>query len=279
LWKLDKYIADQVNSWYKYHSTNGLLKFEGSIIKLTLPFSFEITEEVYEDIANIYPKNVEKGGLIYCRVKSFSPAILETVYVKEIPNVMPIEERKHSYRPDREEYIKSLNDNFSKHNSEILIPIHFHTHPTEDHQQSVEYSNSFLQLDTSEPDRNAARNRHIAFNEIKLSYFSAIITGHDKGHNILFYCDGVTPLDFFDTKFNRIQKSLSKLGDEAATLTDDKDLQKVVKAGVELIGAIVIGFNRWSIDYIPLLLSEKEYFGSLNRSGITSIKIPKENVL
>lgn len=205
---------------------------------------------------------------------------LKTIDVCEVDNVFestpdnPGRSKANTYQPDEKQYLSLLAENFSNEKN-FYFPIHFHTHPTANAKEFVAYSNSYTQLNTSDGDKNAAIHRFAEFGQVKLRYLSAIITGHDDELKIIFYAPGVTPLDFFSTKLDRIKNKLSNFGEKASTLTDDDKLKPLVKAGVELVGTLFVGFNMGTIDYIPLMFEEKEYFGNLDKNSSTIIKIPK----
>ena len=50
-----------------------------------------------------------------------------------------------------------------------------------------------------------------------------IITGHEDDHNILFYAQDITPLDFVMTKFKRLQGGISKFGEELSGLSENEN--------------------------------------------------------
>lgn len=280
MWKVN-FNTEEVKKWIATHRESMVLTYEKPILLPITPFEIEITPDAYTKIENIYINNGEKGGIIFCEIiKKQDEFRLKTIDVCEVENVFestpenPGRSKANTYRPNSEQYISLMSENFSNSTS-CYFPIHFHTHPTADDKEFVAYSNSYTQLNTSDADKNAALNRFVEFGQVKLRYLNAIITGHDDDFKIIFYAPGVTPLDFFTTKLNRITGKLSNFGEQASTLTDDENLKPIVKAGIELVGTLFLGFNMATINHIPLMFEEKEYFGNLDKNSSTIIKIPK----
>lgn len=280
MWKVN-FKIEEVKKWIATHRESMVLSYKRPILLPITPFEIEISPSAYDKIENIYINNGEKGGIIFCEViKTQDSYRLKTIDVCEVDNVFestpdnPGRSKANTYQPDEKQYLSLLAENFSNEKN-FYFPIHFHTHPTANAKEFVAYSNSYTQLNTSDGDKNAAIHRFAEFGQVKLRYLSAIITGHDDELKIIFYAPGVTPLDFFSTKLDRIKNKLSNFGEKASTLTDDDKLKPLVKAGVELVGTLFVGFNMGTIDYIPLMFEEKEYFGNLDKNSSTIIKIPK----
>lgn len=283
MWKIN-FNTEEVKKWVGDYRESKILKYENPIILPLTPFEIEITPYAYNKLKNIYAYDAEKGGIIFCEIiKLENTYRLKTLEVFEVENVYettpdnPGRSKANTYRPDYEKYISFLSNNFSSEKG-IYFPIHFHTHPTADDKEFMGYSNSYLQLNTSSADRNAAINRFVEFGKVKLRYLNAIITGHDDDYKIIFYAPGVTPLNFFTTKLNRIKSKLSNFGEEASTLTDNEDIKPLIKRGIELVGTLFVGFNMATIDHIPLMFEEKEYFGYLEKDSSTIISIPQYKV-
>ncbi len=282
MWKVE-FNTKTVAAWLDGHRETGLMKYEKPLICPVAPFDIEITQKAYESLQSIYLPNEERGGIIFCKViKENGNCILQAIDVNEVPNAYepyaedPGGSKANRYRPDANLYLSYMKNNFSKAQSEeILFPIHFHTHPTSDNDKLMEYYNQYFHLNTSDGDQNVAKIRYVEFNSVKMRYLNAIITGNDEDHNIVFYAPDVTPLDFFSTKLDRIRGKLSNFGEQLSSLSEDKGKQEIIKRAVEAVGMLAVGFNMNTIDYIPMMFEEKEYFGSLNREGSTIIKIPK----
>jgi hypothetical protein len=282
MWKIE-FNKEIVAAWLDSHRENGLMKYEKPLVCPVAPFDIEITENVYKELQSIYLPHEERGGIIFCKIiKGSGTYVLQAVDVKEVPNVYePYEKdpggsKANRYRPNANVYINYLKNNFSKTQSEeILFPIHFHTHPTADNKKLMEYYNQYFHLNTSDGDQDVSKIRYVEFNSVKMRYLNAIVTGHDADYNIVFYAPDITPLDFFSTKLDRIRRKLSNFGEELSSLTEDKGKKEIIKSAVEAVGMLAIGFNMNTIDYIPMLFKEKEYFGSLNKVGSTVINIPK----
>lgn len=285
MWEIKNYNSESTFKWLNDHKQNNFHRYEKPIVLPNTPFEIEVTIDVYNDLKEIYVSNEEKGGIIFCKlIQIENQSRLQTVRIEEVENVFepsdeyPGRDKTNAYRPDAEYYLNLLSENFSHQNSEaILFPIHFHTHPTKDQEKALEYYNNYWNLNTSEADQDRARERFAQFNNVKLRYMSAIITGHEDEHNILFYAEDVTPLDFMMVKFKRLQDGVSKFGSELASLSDDKDKQVLIKSAVELLGVGFLAFNRNMVDYVANMLEDKEYFGSLNADEPTIIKIPQYN--
>lgn len=281
MWKVE-FNKDTVAAWLENHRENGLMKYEKPIVCPVAPFEIEVTEDAYKKLESIYVSNEERGGIIFCKIiNNKDNTILRTIEVKEVPNVYkpypedPGGSKANRYRPDSRVYLSHLESNFKSEKEEILFPIHFHTHPTVDNDKLMEYYNQYFKLNTSDGDQNVSKIRYVEFNGVKMRYLNAIITGNESDHNIVFYAPDVTPLDFFSTKLNRIKGKISNFGEQLSTLSEDKDKQEIIKRAVEAVGMLAVGLNMNTIDYIPMLFEEKEYFGSLNKKGSTVIKIPK----
>ena len=282
MWKVKKFNTNSITTWADSHIQTKFLKYEKPILLPNTPFDIEITSNVYRDIKKIYVNNLEKGGIIFCKIIQLQDKFrLQTSEIVEVKNVFepsekhPGRDKSNTYRPDANFYLSLLENNFSQqdHNN-ILFPIHFHTHPTQDKEKTLEYYKSHWQLNTSGADQDRARERYAEFNSVKFRYLSAIITGHDDDHNILFYAQEVTPLDFMTTKFKRLQSGVSKIGSELSSLSEDKNKQRVIKDVVDLLGSALIAFNSNMIDYAANMFEDKEYFGSLNPNSSTIINIP-----
>lgn len=283
MFKVEKYNIKEINRWFTNHIDANFLESKSEIILPKAPFEIEISDNIYAtEIAPIYKNNQENGGIIFCKIIYANEGMkLRACRVEEIENVYettsedPTRSRANAYRPNRYQYLTFMEDNFSKTAEDILFPIHFHTHPTKDAKEEREYYNAFSQLHTSEADRNVAQARFMQFNNIKLRYANAIITGHGDIHNILIYIPDVTPLEFMQTKIDRIYNTYEKGGRDFAETVKSEGWKKVIPH-LSKLGALFTHLAfRDNIDEFVHFFKSNEYFTTFEEKTTTVIRIPE----
>lgn len=282
MWAIQNYNSKAVAEWMNDHLEKKVFKYPKPIVLPNTPFVIEITSEIYKELKEIYVNYEEHGGIIFCQIICLDgKTTLKAVKVVEIPNVYlpcadrPGRTRANSYLPDAQKYISAMENVFSLNEAKsLLFPIHFHTHPTKDEKEELEYYNAFKALNTSGADKNAALNRYVKFQNVKLRYMNAIITGHDDTHNILIYAPEVTPLDFLKVKMNRVMKSFSEGGEAASELTKNEGGKVAIKVIAQIVGLTSMIAFYGQLDYYTQLFGDNEYFTTLIEEESTIIRIP-----
>lgn len=283
MWQVKEFHIESVQTWFNHHVKSGFLKHEKPIVLPNTPFEVEITPLVFADLKTIYTQEEERGGIIFCETNNHNGKfLLKSKYVVQIPNTFqpspekPDRTRKNTYRPDQILYENSLSKNFllSTH-SDILFPIHFHTHPIEKRKEVVHYFRTYEELNTSDGDRDVATRRFAEFNNVKLRYMNAIFTGSEDEHHILLYAPGVTPLKFFMIKFMRVIKKFDDLGELLSEFTKNPNGKELIQRGTKAVGGILTALCLNDIDFISQMFEDNEYFTTLNEKESTFIVIPK----
>ena len=276
MWQIDQYNKESVDKWINNNLEKNIFQIHPDSYIHTTPIEIEVTVQVSLRLIKLYNQYEEKGGIIFCSLNcSNGKTIIKTEFVCDVPNID--ENKTNTYAPNDEIYLKLLNENFSNQNhSQILLPIHFHTHPTKDLQEAISYSQLYFithfKLNTSEGDQNVVKLRFLEFDKIKVGYFHAIITGHDLFLNIIFYAHNVTPLDFLEVKRKLIHNAFKEFGDEFSKITDNPEKKGIIKKGLRAMGKLA--GNSSNIDELASLY-DGEYFGMLKENESTIISIPQ----
>lgn len=137
------------------------------------------------------------------------------------------------------------------------------------------YGQLIDQLNTSLKDIKASRERSIQIDHCSVSYLNAIITGNESEHRIMFYGKNVMPENYTGEKMKQIM-------DVATEMTEDikieglKFLTRVGLGGLAIAGVCSQPQIFQSImDDFVYKLDKKEFWGKLDKSETTIIKIPK----
>lgn len=229
----------------------------------------------------MYIPDEEKGGLFFASFsKKDNYITLEIETIVEIKNNVekefPGSSRKNSYFPDRRQYLRVLSANFTTDNpSKIKLPIHFHTHPTNDKFEDVKYYSQLLHpLNMSDGDIAVSKTRHIQFNSFSMFYLNSIIMGDENEHRIMFYGNNVTPENYFGEKSKQLFETIKDFTDEIES-NGWRIFTRIALAGLGILTVVKAPYLvQPLIDNIVYSLDKKEFWGKLEKDGNTIINIP-----
>jgi hypothetical protein len=276
-----QFQAASCNDWLIGLQQENVIEISASVGNFKTPFIIQISKKISKNISEIYAPHEERGGLMFASVKSKNDeTILKIESVHEVRNDVEKyfnnSSKSSSYYPNREDYLKLLSDNFSNKNSKgILLPIHFHTHPTRNTVEDIRYHSQIIHpLNPSEADITVSNLRHIQLNNFTLLYLNSIITGDSMEHRIMFYGRKVTPEDYTREKGRQIINTVM----EATDGIQDHDLRvaaRIALGSLAAIGALSAPLLvKPMMDNLAYMMDKKEFWGKLEKEMDTFIKIP-----
>jgi len=276
-----KHNRQACEAWFRYMLNSQITTREGNDIKLRPPFEILLLRDNGRAITATYKDSEETGGLMFGKFL-WSDRKLTLIICEhhQIENVIekynPTKSRKGSYLPDPTIYQNILEKNFSKQSSDqILFPIHYHTHPTENQKEDVFYISTGNKLRLSNADKHAANNRSIKLGENILLYLNAIITGNESEHRILFYGNGISPFQFEETKAKQVKQGVKDITEGI----ENESHKKLAMAGIEIFRRLAVGLSPelspYLLDKLADFSNRQEYFSIIRENMDTRITIPE----
>jgi len=278
-----KWVPDQCkegcDQWLQALRDLQLLGTENGVSYFLPPFDIEIDKKIFDSILKLYRPDEEKGGLMFATIKKGQTLTLKIESIRKIRNVVEKyyddASKATSYLACPTQYKKLLSANFSKVIPEqILIPIHFHTHPTKNDAEGKNYLAKICDPhNMSDQDIIVSRVRCILIGELKLFYLNAIITGDEKSHRILFYGHKVMPENYTMEKFQQISTAFGKLTDKIEN-EEWRVFAKVAGTSLAMLAAVnAPHLVKPALDHFAASLDKGEFWAKL-KNGKTIVKIP-----
>jgi hypothetical protein len=267
--------------WLKKLRKSGYINLENRDLTLTTPFELIIPLSEAQKISASYKDNEETGGLIFCEMMSEKESLKLIVrehrpVPNEVERFFKNKSKKNSYYADPDLYHALLSENFSKADSgEILLPIHYHTHPTDDIKDDYRYLSTMSRLMLSEGDKHVSLERKIQLEDINLIYLNAILTGNWLEHRIISYGKGVSPLDFEETLNRQSAQGII----DATEAIESEGWRLAARLGL-ILATGVVGMNnpyhgKELLNSFSDYTNEKQYFSVISKTTDTRILFPK----
>lgn len=231
-----------------------------SVYSLNRPAKLIFEASITEVIKSNYKADEEIGGILWVkaeRQEHQTETILNVEKVSFIRNAIEDKARtdnrskKDTYLLDRKEFL----DAYSACVNTGLLPIKFHTHPTDGASLMDEWQHTIRNWETSKADINESQLFEMAEDDCKLILPRVLIVGHGRITGEFFYGvygGMVSPNEFKESKEVVQKEHLELFFNKAKTIQlKDKD-KALLFVGLAILIFIVIRYRKTSI---PILLS------------------------